>query len=328
MQSRLIKTLNRLHAAILGVPTTDNSSNQTAQEGQERACNLQRLPTLTARPTEPPEARIIIPLERFATAESIRAGRYLSSGAIRLWDFMHSLAVRYAVQKGFSHAASWATLALPQRIVAAVLGYTDRHVRRLQSELETAGLIATHALAADVDGQNLWATTLWAVKLTTASVTPRLNPDDYAHNWRDFAADLKRKNTAVAVMSGLQILEETKKIFVVFQIIVTGVFSLKPRYLSFSADISPGGVQDAIFRLGTLADSPGPGDVAILAATLSHGLADSHSFRWWCGRLWSVVGSWERIGQLQAQLSRVLVDLGEHPNIKNPGAWANARIAN
>lgn len=326
LKTSLTDVLNRLHSAILGTDT-NSSATPGAQKGQEGASKLLQAQTPTARPTDLPEPRIISPIERFASAEAVMVGATLTKGALKLWEFIHAVAVRYAAKKGMSRAASWATFALPQRIVAAALGYTDRHVRRLQGELEQAGLLATHALADEVEGQNLWATTLWAVKLATNEVKPRLTADDYAHKWRDFEADLKRKNTAQAVMSGLKTSEEGNRIFLVFSMVVTGAFTLNTRSQSFRADISPNAVQDAVYRLGSLADMPSPGLVGDLAAAISTGLADGHSFRWWCKRLWAVVGSWERVGALQAQLQRVLADVAEHQGIRNAGAWAVSRVA-
>lgn len=267
------------------------------------------------------------PYRPFADCGAVQGSRKLTRGALRLWELVHSLGLQTALERRYSPATSQVVFALPQSLLAAALGYTDRHLRNLQNELEAAELLDSHPLAARVQGRNLWSTTLWAVKLTTRSTTPRLRPEDFISEWRDFETDLQRKNTAQSIISGLKTLEETKRVFVLFRVAVSGIFEIPTRYPSFRPEIHLGDVQEAIYRLGDLAEGATPGAVGSLAEALSSGLNDSHSLRWWAKQLWKACGSWERIGSLQAKLHRVLVDLREHPGLKNPGGWANARLA-
>lgn len=267
------------------------------------------------------------PYRPFADSGAVQGSRRLSKGAVRLWELVHSLGRQTALERRYSPATTQVVFALPQSLLATALDYTDRHLRNLQRELEEAELLDSHPLAARVQGRNLWSTTLWAVKLTTRNTTPRLRVEDFTAEWRDFETDLQKKNTAQSIISGLKTLEEAKRVFVLFRVAVSRVFEIPTRYSSSRPEIHLGDVQEAIYRLGDLAEGATPGAVGNLAGVLASGLNDSHSLRWWAKQLWQVCGSWEKIGALQAKLHRLLVDLREHPGLKNPGGWANARLA-
>lgn len=281
---------------------------------------------LTLRPTTPPQPAVR-PYKPFAEAAAIQGDTKLSKGAQRLWELLHFLGVQVALERKYSHKVSQVVFGLPQSLVASTLGYTDRHVRNLQVELEKAGLLASHALADQVQGRNLWATMLWAVKVGSRATTPRLTPDAFSHTWRNFEDDLRCRNTAHSIISGLRTLEESKRVFVLLQVIVTGLFKLNPRYPSSSPEIRLQGVQETIYRLGALAEGSDAAGVADLASRLAHSLNDQHSFRWWCKQIWQASGSWEAIGALQARLHRTLADLQEFDGIRNPGSWANSRLS-
>lgn len=269
-------------------------------------------------------------LGRFASCEAVSLSAGLSAGAARLFALLHAVAVRLAASRGYSSAVSQVVYSLPQSVVAAGLGYTDRHVRRLTAELEAAGLLAASPYASRVAGRSMWATVVWAVKLSTTRTAPRIRADDWAHCWRDLAGDIKRKNTVLGKMSELVKMPKVDMWGQLHRMAVTGVFSISPVTDSFSSDIHISAVSDAVSSLSLLADSP-PSErrdlIHQLAGWLSEGLNDSHSFRWWCGLLWRCCGSWEQIGALQAQLSRLLADLVEWDGVRSPGAWFAARVA-
>ena len=222
---------------------------------------------------------------------------------------------------------------MPQSALAALMGYTDRHLRRLQAELQQAGLIDYRAWATEVNGQNMYASTIWAIKTGTSGNAPRLRADDYEYQHRNFAADLRSKNTVRAAMSGLEKIPESELEVRVFQIAVTGRFTnnLHPLLLDRTSPkkLLLDDVSSAVLELGSLADARGQELrqlVQMLAGWLSTALHDSHSFRWWCGQLWDVAGSWEKIGALQAKLHRFIADLVEFDGIRCPAAWFNARV--
>lgn len=317
----------KIESARQAVLTRIGQQKAESVQAPKSPVQLPQLPDLatTRKPTEAPTPTLT---PAFASAEAVQGSVRLSRGAQRLWQLLHPLAVQLALEKGYSRKVSQVVLALPQSLSAAALGYTDRHIRSLQGELAEAGLVASAALADNVEGRNLWSTTLWAVKVTTAHTRPHLTPEDFTHQWRDFTHDLKTRNTVQRMISGLEKTKEEKKIFVLFHVVVTGLFQLIPRYFSsFRPEMNPQAVRDAVLRLGTLAEDAPPGAVSTLACALAHGLGDAHSFRWWCKQLWKVTGSWERIGALQARLQRVLTDLDEYQDIRSAGAWTNSRVA-
>ena len=277
-----------------------------------------------------PETYTVDPLARFTAADEVagKATECLTKGARKLWAVIHGVAVRYAAYKKYSAAVTHVTFALPQSAVAAVLGYDARHLRRLQHELEAAGLIDSGAWAASVEGKNLWATTLWAVKTGKGNTTPKLQPDDYRANWRDLAADFKAKNTVQRAMSGLITTKEDEQVSKLFSAAVTGLYDSAPVTLPLVRTFKLGAVQDAVNSLSLLADAT-PHErrelVQQLAGWLSESLHDRHSFKFWCSLLWPVAGKWEAVGALQAQLNRLLADLSEYDGILNPAAWFNSR---
>ncbi|WP_261665286.1 hypothetical protein [Deinococcus sp. Marseille-Q6407] len=333
----LSEVLGRCHAAVLDAQKT--AKGATALEPQTpyapTPAEAQALSQSFQQAQQPvlPKVLTINRLSRYASAEAvvIAAGApKLSKGAQKLWETLHATAVRVAAQKGYNGAVSTVTFHLPQSIVAAALGYTDRHIRNLQAELHAAGLLDSGAHAAAVQGQNLWATTLWAVKTSTTDTTPRLRPDEWGATWRDLESDFKRKNTALSLISGLNNPMRVELCEQLYRMAVTGLYQLSPVTESFSLEIKLGNVQDAVSSLSMLADSP-PGSerrrlVQQLAGWLADSLHDMHSIRWWYGQLWAVVGRWEAVGALQAQLGRLLADLTEYDGIRVEAAWFAARM--
>ena len=207
-------------------------------------------------------------------------------------------------------------------------------IRQLPPELVrqiAAGLLVASAYASSVEGQNLWVTMLWAVNTTTANTTPRIHADYWTHEWRNLEQDAKRGNTVMGKMSELKDLNRVDVVGQLYQMVVTGLFKLSLVTPSFSSDIRLGAVSDAVdglFILGEAAPSERRNLIRQLAGWLSTSLNDSHSYKWWCGLLWSVAGSWEAVGALQAKLSRLLADLSEWDGIRTPAAWFAARVNN
>ncbi|WP_261665542.1 hypothetical protein [Deinococcus sp. Marseille-Q6407] len=282
-----------------------------------------------AQQPQQPQTVTIDRLSRYATADAIAALSRLSKGARKLWELLHGVAVRVAAQKAYSPAVSQVTFSLPQSLIAAALGYTDRHIRNLQTELHTAGLVDSGALAAKVSGQNLWASTLWAVKTSTAATQPKIRPEDWGHEWRNLELDYKRKNTALGFISGLdKDLKGRLGADLLAAISVTGLFKLH-NSVTYRAEIKLGSVQDAIYSLSMLADPETPAErrnlIQQLAGWVSESLHDTHSFRWWCGQLWQL-RTWADIGEMQAKLSRLLADLAETATVRNPAALLNSRM--
>lgn len=280
-----------------------------------------------------PEVLTIDRLSRYASAEAVAVAAgspKLTKGAQRLWEVLHGAAVQVAAYRGYSAAVSQVVVAVPQNGVAALMGWTVRHTHRVRAELEAAGLVAAQGWVADVHGRHMHALTLWAVKSSTTSTTPRLTAEDFRAKWRDFAADLNSKNTVRHAMSSLLTLEEDSQVIDRLATWhVTGRFSDCLNPLQLGVTLQLGSLKSAIESLGMLANAPAGVErrkvIQQLAGWLADSLHDQHSFRWWCRQLWQVAGEWEKVGALQAQLSRLLADLDEYGEILNPAAWFSAR---
>ncbi len=267
------------------------------------------------------------PYKPFADHLDVQGTQQLTKGASRLWELLHHVGVYVADHRHYHRNTSSVVYSLPQSLVAWTLGYTDRHVRNLQGELEAAGLLDSSPLAARVNGENLWASTLWAVKLTTKATMPRLTPEDFQHRWRDFQQDLRSKNTAQSIISGLKNAVKVVKERILEDVATLGIFRLNPP-LSFSPEHPFSTLRDSVYSLSLLAEIGPETSKAVdrLAGAFSRAFGDEHSFLWWCSKFWSVVGSWERVGTLQAQLHRVLADMEEFSGIRNCAAWLNKRL--
>jgi hypothetical protein len=87
-------------------------------------------------------------------------------------------------------------------------------------------------------------------------------------------------------------------------------------------------LQDTVYALpliGEMSELKQAGAIGNAASMISHALGDSHSRRFWCGLLWAAT----RNGSLEAfsaQLLRLLADVQESSELRNPGALFAARL--
>ncbi len=87
-------------------------------------------------------------------------------------------------------------------------------------------------------------------------------------------------------------------------------------------------VQDTVYSLPLLGELGGPrlaSAIGSAAATISHALGDGHSRRFWCGLLWAATRN-DSLEGFSAQLLRLLADVGESAELRNPGALFAARL--
>lgn len=330
LRTRLLsEVLASAHAAVIsrGSETPLKTSPEPA-EGISLSRPLRAATEAYSAKDYAPKTVVVKPHQAFASAEAVRGSIWLSKGAARLWSLIHDLGVGAAKERKYHPKTTQVVISLPQSLAAWGLEYTDRHVRNLQAELEAAGLCGTHALAVAVDGQHMWASTLWAVKLTTRAAPPHLTAEDFAHKWRDFAADLKAKNTAQSIISGLQTNLQIERQMVLRDVVTLGKFNLSLSRYSLDRKKEKFSLQDSIQRLTLLTDCQGnerQKTVEELALSLAAALNDTHSFPWWCKQLWGAIGSWEAVGALQAALERLNTDLREWRELKNGAALFNFR---
>ncbi|MFC6667792.1 hypothetical protein ACFP9V_23855 [Deinococcus radiopugnans] len=267
--------------------------------------------------------------------EVLKSVPWLSKGARKLFLVLHMLAVAAAQGRRYRVIPSSSAFHMPQLLLAAVLKYTPRHLRRLAQELESAGLIDGGAHASKIrtklgSHRNLWDGSIWAVKLRPSTCNAYLSPDDWRHEWRDFQADLKTGRTAEKIMSYLKTCEGLGR-----QEHVLKTWAVNPNAKMTSLSLERTfqaeekmSLQDTVYALpliGEMSDLKRAGAIGAAASVISHALGDSHSRRFWCGLLWAAT----RNGSLEvfaAQLLRLLADVQESSELRNPGALFAARL--
>jgi hypothetical protein len=325
--SRLTATLTRLHAAIIGNPSTNPAPLSLAPSW---ACE---------RPHNPPTPLV---LASYTDAATVRAGLPLSRGAGRIFDLLHGLAVNVARARAYAVRPDTVTLHLPASLLALGVGYTPRHLRRLLPELEDAGLIACGAHASKVRDMSLWDGYLWAVKVSPGDHRPRLRREEWKHRWRDFAGDIEAGRTVKALLEQMSALHPDA--------IKSGVdaalksWAVAPGNISnlvvCSADISGAAGLDAVrdvrelaYRLGELVNvhpTRRAESVGRMASALAYALDDAHSRRWYCSLLWAALVAEQEgragLGVLAAALLRLNADRGEWEQLRNPAALLASRL--
>ena len=267
--------------------------------------------------------------------EVLKSVPWLSKGARKLFLVLHMLAVATAQGRRYRVIPSSSAFHMPQLLLAAVLKYTPRHLRRLAQELESAGLIDGGAHASKVrtklgSHRNLWDGSIWAVKLRPSTCNAYLSPEDWRHEWRDFQADLKTGRTAEKIMSYLKTcegLERQEHVLKTWAVNPNAKFTSLSLERTFQAEQKMT-LQDTVYALpliGEMSDLKRAGAIGNAASIIAHALGDSHSRRFWCGLLWAAT----RNGSLEAfaaQLLRLLADVQESSELRNPGALFAARL--
>ncbi len=267
--------------------------------------------------------------------EVLDAAPWVSKGARKVFRVMHMVAVATARDRRYRVIPSTCAYHLPQLLVAFMVGYTPRHVRRLANELEKAGLIDCGAHASRVqtklgDHRHMWDGSIWAVKLRPSNCDAYLAPEDWRHQWRDFQADLKSGRTAEKIMSYLKTCEDLARqehVLKTWAVNPNAKFTSLSLERTFQAEQKMT-LQDTVYALpliGELSDLKRAGAIGNAASMISHALGDSHSRRFWCGLLWAAT----RNGSLEAfsaQLLRLLADVQESSELRNPGALFAARL--
>ncbi|WP_345458077.1 hypothetical protein [Deinococcus aluminii] len=252
---------------------------------------------------------------------------------------LHRLALDVARARAYRLLPDVVTLHVPALMVAALTGYTDRHLRNLTRELERAGLLDAGGHASRVGLRSLYDGTIWAVKVKPGGVAPRIRPDEWKHDWRPmFAADVEGKRGAARVISELRAAEASEEEFyrATLRVAVAPDAAFSPVASSSEmpgAAAEPRTVREVVYRLGELVNahpSRRPELVGRMASALAYALSDLHSRRWYCRLLWDAwTGHVEGRGTLQAlaaALSRLDADRREWEGLRNPGAVLAARL--
>ena len=288
--------------------------------------------------------KVFIPAQRssgpawgeLSAAAVLEAAPPMSAGAARVFEVLFLVAVATGQGRGYKVIPTTIAFHLPQTLLAAVVGYTTRHLRRsIIPELRQAGLLDGGPHASRVTNQqgkrqNMWDGSLWCVKVLPSNIKPYLTPEDWGHQWRDFQGDLERGHTAKKLMSYLHTCQAVdKQLHVLQQWAVNPSQCLDPLSVERTFDEPQReSVQDVVYSLPLLTDLSGPQQVEAIgraASEIAHHFHDQHSRRYWCALMWVAVRN-GTLEVLAAQILRLLVDVQEWPDLRNPGALLAARM--
>jgi hypothetical protein len=322
----------RLHQ-LLNAPTDEAAPDfvppSSLQEGRQQPSG--RVCVTLPRPVVPGPAWGELSAD--AVLDSVP---WLSKGARLVFRVMHMAAVAKAQDCRYPVIPHSVAYHLPQLLLAFVTKYTPRHFRRLTNELEKSGVIDSGAHAAKVKTRigttrHMWDGSIWAVKLRPSTCNAYLAPEDWQHEWRDFQADLESGRTAKKLMSYLNTCEglaRQEHVLKQWAVNPNAKFTSLCLERTFQAEQKMS-LQDTVYALpliGELSELKQAGAIGNAASMISHALGDSHSRRFWCGLLWAAT----RNGSLEsfsAQLLRLLADVQESSELRNPGALFAARLS-
>lgn len=322
---------------LLDAPTNQPAPDFVSPTPQEGRTGMSvRVRVSQAAPAAPP-VRQEPDWKGLSAAAVLEAAPKLSTGARAVFEILHAVAVAASQSRKYRVIPTTAVYHLPQILLAAVADYTPRHLRRaIIPELERAGLVDAGAHASNVttkagETRRMWDGSLWAVKVQPHPSAARLTPDDWRHEWRTFGADLKAGRTANAKMSYLKTtLEPRMKLEALQQWAVNPSSDNIPLLVDRTfSEASREAVQDVVYSLPLLAELRGNQlveGIGRAASEIAHALNDQHSRRYWCALLWAATRN-GTLSHLSAQLLRLLTDLIEWPDLKNPGAVFAARRA-
>lgn len=324
VNSRLTQQLNHL-ASLIGRPSTSVATAAALP-----------LPQPTQRPTELPTPTVRLPLP---TADQVRGSRRLSLGAYRLWVVLHALALYAADIRGHAVLPTSLAFHLPAVIVAALSGYSERHLYRLADELRAAGLIDERGHVAQVGKVRRYSGTLWKISMKPDAEAPRLRYYDFQQDWRpDFAADYHSEKGAwrqvQEAMSEPFDTEGKSRVQALAYAYIAGL-KIENNPVVGGSDIRTGAVLRSIAHdlpaLIHLHPRQRHREVSRLAADLAHALAEPGRHRQHCGAIYAALKAENEqrpgLSNLALQLQRLATDLAELAPWRKPGAVLASRLA-
>jgi hypothetical protein len=273
------------------------------------------------------------------TAQEVQGNIYLSQGALRLWTFLHALALVVLRQQGYTSVPDSITFHLPAVMLAGVVRYSERHLYRLADELCAAGLLDERGHVTQVGKLRRYDGTLWAVKLRPGAASPRLRYWDFRHDWRpDFAEDYYGEQGAFrAVQDAMsEPLTCEGKTEAAYSLAKTWAAATRTRKnpAEGGSDMPQGetlqAVAYALPALLHLHPRQRHREVSRLATELAHVLGEKGRVPQWCRDIYAAIQSEneERQGlqYMALQLMRLATDLAEGAPWKRPGAVLAARL--
>jgi hypothetical protein len=291
------------------------------------------------RPTTPPSPTVQPTAPAWPTAAEVLGDRRLSRGATLLWDRLHGLALYVAGVRGHAVLPNQLTYHLPAVIVAALAGYSERHLYRLADELRRAGLIDERGHVGQVGKLRRYDGTLWAISLKPAAAAPRLRWWDFKNDWRpDFASDYHGEKGAYhevqAILSEPFAFQEDQGKVLRLAREWAAALKVKENPVEGGSDMRPGRALQAVARdlpaLVHLHPRQRHREVSRLALDLAHALGEPGRFRQHCASIYAAVDAEneQRAGlhALALQLQRLATDLAELAPWRKPGAVLAARL--
>ncbi|EYB67403.1 hypothetical protein DEIPH_ctg042orf0002 [Deinococcus phoenicis] len=272
------------------------------------------------------------------TADEVRDERPLTPGAARLWAILHALALFVARHRGHARTPDTVTFHLPAVILAALVGYSERHLYRLADELRLAGLIDERGHVAQVGKLRRYDGTLWQVALRP-DARPRLRWWDFQHDWRpDYADEYHGEKGAwrevQSVMSEPLTLEgKTGRLLALAQTWAAATRTPKSPAEGGSDMRAGAGLRGVAERLpGLLGLHPRHRhrEVSRLAAELADTLNEPGRFRQWCAAIYAALNAENEqrpgLNALALALLRLSADMAEGAPWRTPGAVLAARL--
>lgn len=274
--------------------------------------------------------------------EAVAGSAALSLGASRVFGVLHRLACDTARARRYGAVPNQVVFHCPAVMVAAVVGYTDRHLRTLVQELERAGLLDAggHAQTGP-GGRWMYSGTVWAVKVKPGEFVAHVHPDEWKQTWRpDFKADVEGKRGAARLIS--ELVDQQADTEVIYRAVLRAAAgNLDYRTPLMSSSEMDGGetvktVQDVVYTLGsggllTLPPTRRGQLVGVMADVLARRLDGGLRWRrWYAGTLLDALEAEEQgrrgLQALAAALSRIDADVREGAPWERPGAVLAARL--
>lgn len=358
MTTRLDQILAQARAAVLGRGVLDPFSGSGIIPIDRSDCrrstlsNLDELLVVTTRNTHETAPAVpvvgikstlpVLEVGPWPSCAAVAGASTLSRGAGRVFTVLHRLAFDISKLRGYAAVPNQVVFHCPAVMVAALVGYTDRHLRTLVGELEAAGLLDAggHAQTGPA-GRWMYSGTVWAVKVKPGDFTAHVHPDEWKQTWRpNFKTDVEGKRGAARLTS--ELVHQQADAEVIYRAVLraaAGDLDYSVPLMSSSEvtrDEALKTVQDVVYLLGSgdlLALHPTKRGqlVGVMANVLARRLDGELRWRrWYAG---TILDALEVEGQgrqglqtLAAALSRIDADVREGAPWERPGAVLASRL--
>ncbi len=323
-------------------PASLAAGQQAARPGnatQATPLPLQAAPVTQRPATQPaPTVQLSASPPAYQTAESLRCGLTLTTGAMRLHDIVHDLALHILALRAHEALPDALTFHLPAVILAAAVGYSERHLYRLADELRAAGLIDERGHVSQVGKLRRYDGTLWNVALKH-SVRARLRWYDFRENWRpDFAEDYHGEKGAFRevqeVMSQPLTCEGKQARLQALAQTWAAATRTPKKPAKGGSDMRPSAALSSVVHslpgLIHLHPRQRHREVSRLAADLAHALNEPGRLKQWAKAIYAALQAENELRpslhHFASQVARLAADIAEEAPWRKPGAVLAARL--